>query len=421
MAVTIQCPSCASKFKAPNGLPTKVTVVPCPKCRKPFRIEPAKPNESARARQPGSAGETRRRPPPADPEGPARRQRRPEPRRPAPRDEPEDFDEADWEDEEFDHVEREAPRQPRLRSDPDERTMAMLCHLLPIVSSFLGPLIIWLIKKGSSRFVDYHGRECLNFLLNLFGYSLILFATSFVLAFATLGVGSLLVLLLYLAMMVYSLVVFILAGVAAHKGKLYRYPFLARLIPQPAGVRFAGSERPDRAESVDDEYEEDDWEDDRERAPARRRRGTRAKKGLSAWVWIGAGGGVALLAVGVVVGLLVFRSRVNLDNLNKVKAGMTIAEVEALLGPGKEVDPGPAAAVFGGQGGMIRYLYWKEVRGGATREVTIPFKDGKALIGFAPADPSAAPPQIEWPVGPAEDPAGKQQPPPGNKRPGRRK
>ena len=40
----------------------------------------------------------------------------------------------------------------------EEKTMAMLCHLLALFTSFIGPLIIWLIRKDKSRFVDAHGR-----------------------------------------------------------------------------------------------------------------------------------------------------------------------------------------------------------------------------------------------------------------------
>ncbi|HTL31303.1 MAG TPA: DUF4870 domain-containing protein, partial [Tepidisphaeraceae bacterium] len=45
--------------------------------------------------------------------------------------------------------------------DKDSKTMALLCHLLPIFTGFLGPLIIWLIKKDSSPFVDDQGKESL--------------------------------------------------------------------------------------------------------------------------------------------------------------------------------------------------------------------------------------------------------------------
>src|SRR4051812_11305473 len=50
---------------------------------------------------------------------------------------------------------------------PDDKTMAMLAHLLGIVTGFVGPLIIWLVKKDQSPFVDDQGKEALNFQLTL--------------------------------------------------------------------------------------------------------------------------------------------------------------------------------------------------------------------------------------------------------------
>ena len=40
----------------------------------------------------------------------------------------------------------------------DDMNMAMLAHLLAIFTGFLGPLIIWLIKKEDSPYVDRHGK-----------------------------------------------------------------------------------------------------------------------------------------------------------------------------------------------------------------------------------------------------------------------
>src|SRR5438270_7176549 len=51
--------------------------------------------------------------------------------------------------------------------DKDSMTMAMLCHLLAIFTGFLGPLIIWLMKKDTSPFVDDQGKEALNFWITL--------------------------------------------------------------------------------------------------------------------------------------------------------------------------------------------------------------------------------------------------------------
>src|SRR5689334_11614434 len=43
----------------------------------------------------------------------------------------------------------------------DERTMAMLIWLLGLLSGWLGPLIIWLIKREQSKFIDFHGKQSL--------------------------------------------------------------------------------------------------------------------------------------------------------------------------------------------------------------------------------------------------------------------
>lgn len=45
----------------------------------------------------------------------------------------------------------------------DERVFAALIYVISFFTAFIGPLVIWLLKKDSSQFVDYHGREYLNF------------------------------------------------------------------------------------------------------------------------------------------------------------------------------------------------------------------------------------------------------------------
>jgi len=51
----------------------------------------------------------------------------------------------------------------------DDRTWAMLCHLSGLAGyvvpfgNIFGPLIIWLIKRDQSWFVDDQGKEALNF------------------------------------------------------------------------------------------------------------------------------------------------------------------------------------------------------------------------------------------------------------------
>src|SRR5438445_1359399 len=56
---------------------------------------------------------------------------------------------------------------------PDERSWGMLAHLSGLLAfllggmSFLGPLIVWLIKKDQSPFVADQAKEALNFQIAL--------------------------------------------------------------------------------------------------------------------------------------------------------------------------------------------------------------------------------------------------------------
>ena len=56
---------------------------------------------------------------------------------------------------------------PLIPPTSDEKTMALLSHVLALVFPLLGPLIIYLIKKEESTFVAYHSRESLNFQITI--------------------------------------------------------------------------------------------------------------------------------------------------------------------------------------------------------------------------------------------------------------
>ncbi len=96
----------------------------------------------------------------------------------------------------------------------------MLCHLLAIVTGFLGPLVIWLIKKDQSKFVDDQGKEALNFQITVLIAMLIAGATTLI----CIGV------VLVPAVGIADLVFCIIAAVEANKGVAYRYPLTLRLI-----------------------------------------------------------------------------------------------------------------------------------------------------------------------------------------------
>lgn len=109
----------------------------------------------------------------------------------------------------------------------DDRSMAMLCHLLGIFTGFVGPLVIWLVKKDHSPFIDHHGREALNFQITLFLVFIVLFGVTFVLML--LFIGFFLVPLL-VVLPILAWVAEIMACVAANRGEWHRYPCCIRLV-----------------------------------------------------------------------------------------------------------------------------------------------------------------------------------------------
>lgn len=110
-------------------------------------------------------------------------------------------------------------------SASDDKTMALLAHLLGIFTGFIGALVIYLVKKDSSPFVERHSREALNFQITV----AIAYVVSMILILVIIGV------FLLMAVYVANLVFCILATMAASKGQEYRYPFALRLVKGPAG------------------------------------------------------------------------------------------------------------------------------------------------------------------------------------------
>ncbi len=102
----------------------------------------------------------------------------------------------------------------------DERTMAMLSHLLGLFTGFIGPLVIYLIKKDESAYVRQQSAEALNFQITVF----IAYMVSFVLMLILIGF------LLFFVVLIASLILMIMAAMAANRGENYRYPVNIRMI-----------------------------------------------------------------------------------------------------------------------------------------------------------------------------------------------
>ena len=108
----------------------------------------------------------------------------------------------------------------------EERTMAMLAYILGIFTGFLGPLVIWLMKKDQSKFVAFHGIQALILhAVVVIGYILSSFLMFLLIGFLT-----------YPAFFILGLVYSILAGMAANRGEWYDIPVIAKTAHQQAGV-----------------------------------------------------------------------------------------------------------------------------------------------------------------------------------------
>ena len=119
----------------------------------------------------------------------------------------------------------------------EERQWAMFAHLSALLGglltsavggwgTFIGPLIIWLVKKDTMPFVNDQGKEALNFNITVAIICLALVLLSIV----TLGIGLIIAIPAWVIVGIAWLVLTILAAVKANEGVAYRYPLTLRLI-----------------------------------------------------------------------------------------------------------------------------------------------------------------------------------------------
>ncbi|GAA0979275.1 DUF4870 domain-containing protein [Acrocarpospora macrocephala] len=98
--------------------------------------------------------------------------------------------------------------------------MAMLAHLLGLLTTFIGPLIIYSTRKDESAYVRDHAAEALNFHLTL----LIASIASVILMIVLIGF------FLLLAIAIINIVLGVSGSIAASKGQPFRYPAIIRFV-----------------------------------------------------------------------------------------------------------------------------------------------------------------------------------------------
>jgi len=113
--------------------------------------------------------------------------------------------------------------------DGSSNAWAMACHLSGLAdfaNVFFGlgiliPLVIWLARRSEDSFVDYHGKEAVNFQITVLFWTLVFAALSCCL----IGIPFLVVL------PIVETIFAVLAAIEAAGGRRYRYPLTMRLIP----------------------------------------------------------------------------------------------------------------------------------------------------------------------------------------------
>ena len=119
------------------------------------------------------------------------------------------------------------PPVPAASASSEVRNWSVLCHASALAGLFfhvlgfvLGPLIVWLIKRGESPEIDANGKEALNFQISMLIYHAIALALCLVL----IGIPIL------IAVWVADIVFIIIASVKTSQGEVYRYPFTIRFL-----------------------------------------------------------------------------------------------------------------------------------------------------------------------------------------------
>ena len=134
-------------------------------------------------------------------------------------------------------IENATAPPPTGTSSKEERQWAMFAHLSALLGGlvtsavvgwgfFLGPLVIWLMKKDTMPFVADQAKEALNFNITV---GIVLFVL-FLLGIGTLGIGFILTGPLLAIVGIAALVFIIIAAIKANEGVAYRYPFALRLV-----------------------------------------------------------------------------------------------------------------------------------------------------------------------------------------------
>lgn len=102
----------------------------------------------------------------------------------------------------------------------DDRNIATVTHLGGTVFSFIPSLVVWILKKQDSAYIEDQAREALNFQIS------VLIAQLIAGILAVILIGFVFMAIIWFM----NIVICILAAISSSRGEYYRYPFCLRLI-----------------------------------------------------------------------------------------------------------------------------------------------------------------------------------------------
>lgn len=109
-----------------------------------------------------------------------------------------------------------------IETNQENRTLAMVACVIGIFSNFIGPLIVWLIKRDQSRFVAFHALQALLFNV------VVLVAHSIAAALWVVLIGFPLSAIVGIT----HIVLLIIAAMAAMRGEWYEIPLVGKYARQ---------------------------------------------------------------------------------------------------------------------------------------------------------------------------------------------
>lgn len=116
---------------------------------------------------------------------------------------------------------------PATAPSQEEKTLGLVTNLVAIFGllGLVAVVVLWVVKKDTSRFIDIVGKETLNFQISLIIYAIGLSFVAVPLMFVC-GLGF----LIWAALGAGALIFLILAAIKSNEGMIYRFPANLRLI-----------------------------------------------------------------------------------------------------------------------------------------------------------------------------------------------